>query len=1066
MEASAPPSIPISRPSPASRSSPAKIRQNVSWNTLLPQLVAPLVAYRLASRAQRPPAAPETIQHICTGSCPRSTTLKLQCLYISRLFPTAPKQPRFAISIDLLDIYRALFERSCDAVTALAAALHTIYRRCGFKVLSREGNYVKDPYREGLGSAIQWYSNLRSVLQRETEAVLSDAQQSLLDDRLHPEFLVTVSTDASEASSAATGPLSECVSLCSSALHSLTIIYRGGDIQLGSDGCFSYRHLRSAGDGPISYDPAYFLSKEKVDAIGDKLTKARSKKPSAYTFPIPKEAVDACEASWTAANEKKLKSDPGRYDSHGIFVTTCRHSQVLFLCNIDTPGEQQKYLIAAMEEVASMLPPEATMTQCYDVACVTDQSVYLFPLLSTGLLERVCFVINAMHAYGHQWVCQVVYSPRLHKGMGLTDAEGVERFWSRIRKLIGITRNQWNSKRIWMIDQYAEFVSEDGRNKLGDWIQRQTDKNFSSKKDAANKILQECGISRTELRVQWEQQKAAQTSLRSHAPARLKRELDKVLGLQAQIDTVDKSIAEVKQSITAGDASAESISLLRGLEVTHSTLNTQAEALYASLNIQAGFPELRGLPLEFVRILLMARDLKMNIRKRAVGTFYEWETLDRAVGGRHEALGTKLHQSTRRAISRRKPALLKAIRKYNEYCAQLEQLIPAACPLPLPQALSTELNGLRDDPTLHDDVWIVPAEGGIPRWLDDADVRDGIRALHSSDRCHEEWACLDLERENMSRWLTEEISVVSRALETHGHSHLSLPLHQRQEYLEFLLATWAPALTSLTNAHIPTTSSSSSLSSQYEDNDSNDYAVIFDPRLSHVEAADELEPGDTSESEEVITVQDTLNNDDDENDTTAIDLNRLNFTLLTPIESRSTTRVVVPQDGRPRCEIEASDWARIQSPTGRLNGHLLNGLAASLLNILSHPTSMYTESASKCAVLSTYDLPRVRYHASDAELWRHVSPSRYWEKDLWLIPIHRPNEEHWVLVVASIRQQQLWFFDSFSQRRGWRPDLQDVMRLITRMVILANRNQHSLPVSTEEDAWIARPFLPLVSLRH
>ncbi|KAJ7648820.1 hypothetical protein B0H17DRAFT_863390, partial [Mycena rosella] len=53
--------------------------------------------------------------------------------------------------------------------------------------------------------------------------------------------------------------------------------------------------------------------------------------------------------------------------------------------------------------------------------------------------------------------------------------------------------------------------------------------------------------------------------------------------------------------------------------------------LYASLNIQDSFPELQGLPLEFVQTLLLMRDLKINIRKRAVGSFYEWENLDRAV---------------------------------------------------------------------------------------------------------------------------------------------------------------------------------------------------------------------------------------------------------------------------------------------------------------------------------------------------------------------------------------------------------------------------------------------------
>lgn len=46
-----------------------------------------------------------------------------------------------------------------------------------------------------------------------------------------------------------------------------------------------------------------------------------------------------------------------------------------------------------------------------------------------------------MHAYGHQWACQLVYNPRLQEGMGLTDGEGTERLWSRMRRLIGVERN-------------------------------------------------------------------------------------------------------------------------------------------------------------------------------------------------------------------------------------------------------------------------------------------------------------------------------------------------------------------------------------------------------------------------------------------------------------------------------------------------------------------------------------------------------------------------------------------------------------------------------------------------
>ena len=59
-----------------------------------------------------------------------------QVLVRNGLFPTAPLHPRMAVSIDLLDFYSALFDRSADAVTALAGALKTMYSRRGFPLLN------------------------------------------------------------------------------------------------------------------------------------------------------------------------------------------------------------------------------------------------------------------------------------------------------------------------------------------------------------------------------------------------------------------------------------------------------------------------------------------------------------------------------------------------------------------------------------------------------------------------------------------------------------------------------------------------------------------------------------------------------------------------------------------------------------------------------------------------------------------------------------------------------------------------------------------------------------------
>jgi hypothetical protein len=115
--------------------------------------------------------------------------------------------------------------------------------------------------------------------------------------------------------------------------------------------------------------------------------------------------------------------------------------------------------------------------------------------------------------------------------------------------------------------------------------------------------------------------------------------LDTVLVLQGELDTIDTTLKTTKDVILKSVSTEESVDLLSSLERSHGRIKQKVEALYASLNIHDAFLELQGIDLEFVRVLLMARDLKINIRKRAIGSFFEWDKLDRAVGGREDTLG-------------------------------------------------------------------------------------------------------------------------------------------------------------------------------------------------------------------------------------------------------------------------------------------------------------------------------------------------------------------------------------------------------------------------------------------
>ena len=196
-----------------------------------------------------------------------------------------------------------------------------------------------------------------------------------------------------------------------------------------------------------------------VDKAEARITAARHKPPRPHDSAVPDTALDECQRSYEAADEKKEKTLGTKFDDTGLMALVCRHDVVLFLANIDTPGEQQKYGVALIDHLFSHLPSTATAVVFYDIGCVLDRSLHQvcasrhrlrltiwlkrpqFDILPDSIMERLLFATSVMHAYGHQWACQLVYNPRLREGLGLTEGEGTERIWSKFRKLIGVTRS-------------------------------------------------------------------------------------------------------------------------------------------------------------------------------------------------------------------------------------------------------------------------------------------------------------------------------------------------------------------------------------------------------------------------------------------------------------------------------------------------------------------------------------------------------------------------------------------------------------------------------------------------
>ena len=151
----------------------------------------------------------------------------------------------------------------------------------------------------------------------------------------------------------------------------------GGDVHAATDGNFHHRHLSRAGDSPSFYEPDYFISKEQVDAVGDRIERARKRPVRTYNAKVPDSAIDECEDSHEAADGRKEKTSGAHFDARGLMALVCRHDIALFFANIDTPGEQQKYAVALVEHLYSLLPEVATVAILYDVGCILDRSLKL-----------------------------------------------------------------------------------------------------------------------------------------------------------------------------------------------------------------------------------------------------------------------------------------------------------------------------------------------------------------------------------------------------------------------------------------------------------------------------------------------------------------------------------------------------------------------------------------------------------------------------------------------------------------------------------------------------------------
>jgi hypothetical protein len=96
-----------------------------------------------------------------------------------------------------------------------------------------------------------------------------------------------------------------------------------------------------------------------------------------------------------------------------------------------------------------------------------------------------------------------------------------------------------------------------------------------------------------------------------------------------------------------------------------------------------------------------------------------------------------------------------------------------------------------------------------------------------------------------------------------------------------------------------------------------------------------------------------------------------------------------------------------------LNDSLINGCAA----LLYSESLQASPAVAQYVILSTHNLPCIWYNASDDVLWRNISWTCYWAKDIWIILIHRPAIiGHWVLCIVHLQSKELHLTNSFAEQ--------------------------------------------------
>ncbi|RDB23171.1 hypothetical protein Hypma_009676 [Hypsizygus marmoreus] len=818
-----------------------KERQWQKWaNETIPSLLKPYLALLRETDSLRE-SVPSASEITC-GCRSHVRKISVACVYFERikvikvcscsaalqllsrgLFPCAPVEPSLAVDLNMLDYVKELFVRAPPNTTAWCDTLEAFLGNRKYKLKT------KDSLRRCFGSALHWYSKLIDAKNQIVGQQINEAREKIISmqeeesDSNKDNNDTSTASDSSDDSSGRTRPSEYLRARCplcfgSEQCHNPDFT---ADVIVCLDACFTQKRRknpRGGGRGPSDvHTDTVFLSEAQVKEMEEKVaekrpsrstTKSKSKNVSdsatdaedGYepSMKVPTSVLDGCQASFTAADSKRVKASTQMFSDTGLMGLLCRHDRVLWLANMTSAGERQYYALALVKQLFDHLPPAMTVGLLYDIGCQLHRSCVKWDFLEKDIMDRLVFGISVFHAFGHQWACQMIYHPRKCTGFGLTDGEGCERFWSSIKILIPSLRVSGFYQRLYTIDNQVEYLDEKSLKELGQWLLRKW-RQCQERKIKAEATLAEVNIVPEILRQEWAAQVAEQTKpLKKQSKNNANLAVTNVMALISTRKSFQDNIAQLNLMLASGnyedleieDLVSQRVATEANLEKIQNTIKKKRELL--GVDGRANLAKLKNN--KFLQVRMNASVLKNRIRTRLQDRKFELDRLERAyrqtTSNEH-----KLHNHVRSSVKRHEPGVVQLANKYNKLCDELATLKrsgKALAKATIPAKIEREgLFKLDVDDDIWQDIGLDDdSDAAIPAWLGDENTRTGIKAMLELDRCKEEEQRLGMEHCTMQEWMMEEWHAVLYALEICQDENMKYQLQQRKSYLCRLCAVW------------------------------------------------------------------------------------------------------------------------------------------------------------------------------------------------------------------------------------------------------------------------------------